>query len=157
LTPLYENYTDEKYRHDLARSHINRGVLYKRKGPDSFDKAEREYRKAIELLRPQNNREAKAALLIDLEVARQNLGNLLLQQGMTDAALKLLSEARSELEVLVRNFPKRLSYQKKLAMTFNSLGAALGRDKKWNAAQDDLKRAREILARLLNEEPDQSL
>src|SRR6185369_2986805 len=102
----------------------------------------------------QTGRDVKTAQLIDLEVARQNLGNLYWEQKETDAALQLLNEARTELEGLVRDFPKRLYYQKKLAVTYNSLGSALSDDKaKWSSAEDDWHRARDILLRLVNEEP----
>jgi serine/threonine protein kinase len=146
LEPLSAKYPERvDYRHDLARSHNNRGARYKDKGPKFFDKAEADYRRAIKLLQPRNGEEVKVALMIDLEVARQNLGNLFLSKGETDAALEILEEARGHLEKLTSEFPKRRSYQKKLATTHNSLGTAHIHAKDRATAVKHWERAREIL------------
>ena len=71
---------NEQYRADLARTFYNRGILYSESAgsePDSFDRAESDFRNAIRLLEPMAGGGAPDHVLQDLGRAYNNLAALL--------------------------------------------------------------------------------
>jgi tetratricopeptide (TPR) repeat protein/tRNA A-37 threonylcarbamoyl transferase component Bud32 len=154
LEPLAAKHPENvAFRQDLARSHINRGVFYRSKGPELFRQAEREYDRAIELLDPKDGPALKPPLAVDLVDARQNLGNLHYLKGETRAAETVLEEARVELEKLTGEFPNRLPYQNKLANTYNSLGSVYVQANNFARAAEKWETARARLGTLLKAQP----
>src|SRR6185369_4518188 len=58
-----------------------------------------------------------------------------------------------ELKMLTRDFPNRLSYKKKLAVTYNSLGMAFVQIKRLDVAVEQWRLARGLLDPIVKEQP----
>lgn len=165
LERLHHEYPEvHAYRHEWSRCFINRGVLHH--AQNEVTAAERDYRRAIELLQPlvptsdrpslsqENPGPARAVYRSDLSAAHRNLGNLLWASGSNDDALSETNRALEILRQLVADFPARPAYQRTLAETHNSLASVLASKGRWNEAEQNYEIARSLLQRLVDDHAD---
>ena len=165
LGKLHEEFPEAAdYRHEWARCFINRGVLHKEK--NELVLAEKDYRRAIELLSPlapvaalhANAAEYRGPIRTvyrtDLAMAHRNLGNLLWSQGKTDDARAETTQALGVLSRLAADFPLRPAYQKSLADTHNSIASIFAVDRKFDDAEKNYDTARQLLNRLASDHSD---
>src|SRR5205807_1403428 len=114
--------------------------------------AEADYRRAVTLLSElRESWRGRAVYRYDLAIAHQDLGNLLWGQDRQADALREQRAALELLQGLVNDFPERPGYRKKLANTYNSLGAAYARSGAREEAAGAWDRASSLFARLVEE------
>jgi eukaryotic-like serine/threonine-protein kinase len=120
----HEQLQDAKYQQELARSHYNRGILRSYAG--DFIASESDFREAIELLEPLNEKqpteeEEEDPPSHDLARAYNDLGVLLRNEGHLEEGQKYAEQAIRTLKELVEKYPDSWEYRVELATFYNNL------------------------------------
>jgi tetratricopeptide (TPR) repeat protein len=118
-----------EYRRDLARTHYNRGILHFAAidGDNAvFQRAERDFRDAIDLLEPLSGRGGNPQATQELGRAYNNTGTLLATRGdRRDEALAPYTRAVQIHESLLKQEPENREYALELVKFYNNLGDLL--------------------------------
>lgn len=110
-----------EYRHELAGSYNNLGLVLTRTKPAE---AETAFRSALEIREKlMRDYPTRPDYRYELALCRVNRGVLQYHRKLPDAAESEWDLARSELERLVRDFPSRPLYVSRLGQTLNNLSA----------------------------------
>lgn len=134
------------YRRQAARSYYNRGILLAGT-PEASDRAEADFRSAIELLSPQADADAASAQ--ELARAVNNLaGMLTLQPARLEEARTLYERAIEIDERLVRESPDNREYKLELAKFCNNLASLLREMGQPDVAAARSRRAVELIDEL---------
>lgn len=134
------------YRRQAARSYYNRGILLAGT-PEASDRAEADFRSAIELLSPQADADAASAQ--ELARAVNNLaGMLTLQPARLEEARTLYERAIEIDERLVRQSPDNREYKLELAKFCNNLASLLREMGQPDVAAARSRRAVELIDEL---------
>jgi len=132
----------------MGRYRNNLGKLLGATGRE--DLAEAEIRAALTLV---NESPVLPGERWQMARAKNNLGTLLARQKpRANEGLRLLGEARDQLERLTKEFPAVPQYQQELASVFRNLGLAEENGQPTQALED-LKRALEIRKKLVDDAP----
>src|SRR5262249_38183101 len=122
---LLKSAQGDRARHELARCHINRGILHREDGQPT--PAEADYQQAIVLLRRLDAGPRPRPLYrFELGVTCNNLANLLAEaSGRRQEALTAHEDALRLLKGHSENFPTQPHPRRELANAHNSVGRTL--------------------------------
>jgi serine/threonine protein kinase/tetratricopeptide (TPR) repeat protein len=148
--------TNAEFRHQLARSHSNRGSLLRSTG--RLPEAEKDYDQAVSIQKQlaaefPNRPEFRQQLAI----SHSNRGILLRDTGRSKEAEQDYDEALRIRRQLAADFPSRPMFRQELAMSHNNRGAlrrATGRMAEAEQDYDEAVRIRRQLAADFPNEPD---
>ena len=109
------------YAYELARSHLNRGILRYRQ--QELESAEADYRAAIDNVEPFASQpgEWRLAILQQLARSHNQLASLFMKQNKNVEAAVQYKLAAGSFESLTQEQPTSREYRKELAQTYNNL------------------------------------
>jgi len=149
------------YPQELARTYYNRGILrYDRK---AYDLTDGDFRQAIALLEPlaasntqspDQKTRSQPKPSQDLARVYNNLGNLLsTKEKNYPEAVKLIQQAISIHESLLKQEPTSLEYKQELAQFYNNLAIALSNQGQFGMAAEQNHKALDLLQELAEPSP----
>ena len=122
-----QNPLNADYQQELARTYYNRGILHYDR--QSLDKAESDFRKAVQLLEPLTAASAPSSTgesqnpppALELSRVSNNLGNLLRKKGKPEEAATFFERAIAIHLELVKKDPSNREYKQELAKFYENL------------------------------------
>jgi tetratricopeptide (TPR) repeat protein len=141
-----------EFRHDLARTHNNRGLLLRATG--RLQEAEKDLDQALTIRKQlATDFPGRPEFQHELASSYSNRGNVLLEAGWLPEAEQYFGQALSIQKQLVANFPKRPEFRHDLAKAHIGRANLLRKMKRFPDAEQDYNQAVTLLQQLATDFP----